>query len=237
MLNPAIDRHTVNTTNNKKAASTVKQMMDRLKLTDVWRDRNPLVRRYSWARKDNSQASRLDMVLSSIGVDQKIDNVMYLHGYRSDHDALYFCVSDLTSNRGPGYWKLNTSHLRKPEFLQQLIESTEKDINTTTHLQSDERWNVIKQRLQKTLKRLTRKQTSEKNIIISNLSEKLAEMEEQRPLNLHQQVIYNRTEEDLIGFMTEKTNSIKFRCRVKWYEEGEQNTKYFFNLEKRKLQR
>ena len=53
---------------NPNSSNRLKDLMEENLLQDVWRARNPDVRRYSWYRssKDSIQASRLDYTLMSI---------------------------------------------------------------------------------------------------------------------------------------------------------------------------
>ena len=57
---------------------------------------------------------------------------------------------------------------------------------------------------------------------------------EQMPLNEQLSNIYENSELELNDLLLEKTRSTAFRCQVKWYEDGERNSKYFYNLEKSK---
>ena len=68
--------------------------------------------------------------------------------------------------------------------------------------------------------------------IIAQLSEKVTEYESSLPLPEKDYELWQKTREDLEDKIMERSRGIIFRSRVKWYEEGEKNTKYFFSLEK-----
>ena len=58
------------------------------------------------------------------------------------------------------------------------------------------------------------------------------EYEARLPLSKEEDTLWVNTKSDLEQKLLEKTKGIIFRSKVRWYEEGERNTKYFFALEK-----
>ena len=58
------------------------------------------------------------------------------------------------------------------------------------------------------------------------------EYEANLPLDKKQDDIYVKTKNDLEEKLVEKIEGMIFRSRVRWFELGEKNTKYFFSLEK-----
>ena len=72
---------------NKKVMDEVSE---ELMLTDVWRDRNPDEKIYTWMRtRPDISASRLDYGLVSQGMSSNVINTGYLPGINSDHRAFY----------------------------------------------------------------------------------------------------------------------------------------------------
>ena len=82
------------------------------------------------------------------------------------------------------------------------------------------------------LKDATRKIASAEKEVISNLSEYVSDMEERMPLNRSDAVIYENTCIELQEMQLKHARGLMFRSKARWIGEGEQNTKYFFNLEK-----
>ena len=97
VLNPKKDRHNSNS-NNKKACSVLKELMEEWNIVDVWRDRNPNGTVYTWFRGDsqseNYAASRIDNILCSRGLDAKCEMIDFLPGLFSDHRAIYACFKE-----------------------------------------------------------------------------------------------------------------------------------------------
>ena len=75
---------------------------------------------------------------------------------------------------------------------------------------------------------------SQDKVIIANLSEKVNEYEERLPLTKEEDQLWQETKIDLEERVIDKAKGIIFRSKVRWAEEGERNTKYFYSLEKAK---
>ena len=94
VIDPSIDRYG-SKINNKNVCEKIKSMMSELRLTDVWRDRNENKMEFSWTRrgaKDGRlQASRIDYALVSKGVDNWVENPMYVSAFHTDLRAFHLC--------------------------------------------------------------------------------------------------------------------------------------------------
>lgn len=128
VFNPQKDRYQSGH-NNPKALSILKLIMDELELVDVWRVRNPSLTRYTWARAKSK--SRIDYFLVNDGLSSQISDINISASPISDHDPVNLTLKIPQQQRGPGLWKLNTSHLKSKLFVQNLIEITEKCVNDT----------------------------------------------------------------------------------------------------------
>ena len=222
--------------NNNKAKEELENLMEEFYLRDVWRQRNEEKREYSWFKKDllsrERKASRIDMALVSGGLDQNVEMIEYLSSIKTDHRAIYMVISFNSEERGRGFWKFNCSLLQNREFLQQMNQ--ELDRLTVAHGTDNpgDAWEKIKIGIRKFTVKFSRKQASQNELIVAQLSEAVNAYEARLPLGESEDKIYEETKFDLEEKILEKTRGVMFRSRVKWYEEGEKSTKYFFSLEK-----
>ena len=71
---------------------------------------------------------------------------------------------------------------------------------------------------------------------MSQLEEKLNEYQDKNyeAMNSEEVALFEQTQADFEAFQDERMQGVIFRSQVKWYNEGEAVTKYFFNLEKSK---
>ena len=216
--------------NNMQACKVLKTMCTDLKLQETWRIRNPDTEFYSWKRE--SQASRIDYFLMNDSTATRCDNVMYICGVLTDHSAIFASITDVNSERGPGYWKLNASLLHNCDALKEIKAGIKKAVEVSKHMQPIERWEKVKKTASNLLKNLSRKEADLKALIISQLSEAVTQYEESFPLNEQDSYIYEETKMELETRLLDKTRSAIFRSKAKWYEEGGKCTKYFLSLER-----
>ena len=221
--------------NNNKAKEEVENLMDEFHLKDIWRIQNGNKREYSWFKKGNIQkASRIDFGLISAGLDQKVKTTTYIDSLKSDHRGLYMVIDLKLVERGRGFWKLNTKLLRNKNYIDIINAEISKTIELTQHKSGKDSWEDIKKRIKKTSIQFSKDNVSVENQVIASLSEIINDYEARLPLNCEEYELYSTTKADLEERLMDKAQGIIFRSKVKWYEEGEKNTKYFYSLEKTK---
>ena len=217
--------------NNINAREVIRKAIDELNLCELWRDRNPNERRFLWYRcKAKLSASRIDFSIVSKGILTMCENIRYFTGIMSDHLAHFIYFNIMTSTRGPGYWKLNTRMLRKIEYVNMINSTIQSTEEQCTEKKRKEAWEYLKYKIREVLAEFTRNSASEVNLIISQLSEKLDEM--QQNLSNVDVNILEKTKIDLDEFVMEKVKGCIFRSKVNYAEMGEKPTKYFLNMEK-----
>ena len=96
------------------------------------------------------------------------------------------------------------------------------------------KWEMLKQRLIKCVQQYSKKlaeknnkQRTELETEITNLKAELSHIDDDQKLER-----LKNCNTELENITTLKTAGIIFRCKARWYGEGEKNSKYFFNLEK-----
>ena len=232
-LNNDLDR--LNTyCNNNKAKEEVLDIMDEFCLNDTWRTQYPNQKEYSWFKGNShlQKASRIDYALVSAGLDQRVMNPMYVSAAMTDHRAIYMAIDLAYSERGKGYWKMNTQLITEKAFITMMNTEIQQCLQENISLSAQENWEFLKQKIKKVSIKYAKNKTSENKIIISQLSEVVNEYEANLPLNQSDFDMWQQTKADLEEKLLERTRGIMFRSKVRWYEQGERNTKYFVSLEK-----
>ena len=222
--------------NNNTARDEVLGIMEEFYLADTWRNRNEEAREFSWFKKlsrgEDRKASRIDYALISSGLDQHVHMIDYISSIMTDHRAIYLVVDFSESERGTGYWKLNTLLLTKKEYVEKINMEIDKTLASSIHMKPLEKWEKIKERIKKASIAFSRENVAESKLVIAHLSEQVNEYERSMPLEQGIDEIYMKTKHDLKEKQLERTAGIMFRSKAKWYEEGERNTAYFYALEK-----
>ena len=92
-------------------------MINSMDLVDVWRDKNPGVRRCTW-RGPNKKQSRLDYFLVLSDIEYVVQSSDIGLSYRSDHSPVSIVLNILNQTRGRGTWKFNNSLLGMRNLLK-----------------------------------------------------------------------------------------------------------------------
>ena len=220
--------------NNKNALLKLNCVINEYYLTEIWRERNPESTRFSWRRVNSKkqQHSRIDFALVSKGFSDMIENCTYIASLFTDHSAFYLCVSTSKNKRGTGYWKFNQTLLQNNEVLDAIVNGIKSLTSSKKNCTPIDSWQQIKRNIAMTSQNLSRKIAQEDKEVIAHLSEKTSEYEELFPLAEKDMSLYLKTKADLEEKMLRRAEKLIFRSKVRWYEYGERNSKYFYSLER-----
>ena len=95
-INNSIDRY-CSTTNNHKSVAYLQSFMEENRLTDVWRDRNPDQRSYTWMRRNPGKhfsASRIDMLIINNGLACNVVETSIKSSCRTDHALIELVIEN-----------------------------------------------------------------------------------------------------------------------------------------------
>ena len=151
----------------------------------------------------------------------------------TDHSALFIGFELKFVDRGPSFWKFNTTLLADHECVSKINDRIDSTKELYKDLPPDEKWEFIKKGIRDTVMNYSKEKASSKRIAISQLNDYVNAQEAvvdtlgQKDLNM-----LARSKEDLDELMFEQTQGILFRSKARWQMEGEKCTKYFLGLEK-----
>ena len=206
----------------------LKKMISSFDLEDVYRRRNPEKRAFSWRR--GNKASRIDYWLISRSLDNQVEYIDYRTCPFSDHQLVELKFRINETKHGKGSWKMNLNTI-KTELFQKSFESLWKFWKTKKSDYSDINtwWDLGKMKIKKLAIEIGTQISKEIKDEIHNL-EYIIKNNENNELN---QAKVEQAKNDLKIILEHKGQGARVRSRVRWFEEGEQSTKYFYSLEKR----
>ena len=125
VLNPSIDiRNYRNNNPRPRSRKTILENMEKFDIIDIYRKVYPTKRIYSWRKFNTLQQSRLDYILLSDTLIDKVGNVDISPGYRSDHSIVSVTLLDLQLQSKPRcYWKFNNSLLKDKTYVDKINET------------------------------------------------------------------------------------------------------------------
>ena len=100
----------------RKSLFNVKAIIDDFNLIDIWRHRHPNRKDFTWSQNKPRVQCRLDYFLISRGLIKRLKNTKIFWGIRSDHKCIDLSLKKEDSQRGPGFWKLNSQLLSEDEY-------------------------------------------------------------------------------------------------------------------------
>ena len=221
------------TVNHDKSKEYLLKFMEEASFMDIWRDRNPDKRTYTFRRKKPKYvARRIDFVLCEQSLSGWIKDIQIKPSFKSDHSIVECEIEPHFTKRGKGVWKLNNSVLKEKKYCDIINETIESAVNMSNSLNPGERWDAIKLQVIKASQSYCRKRASDRKVVLSQLEEYLRKFDDESEMSVSERQVYYRTKQDYEDLMDEKVKGALFRSKCQYYNEGERNTKYFYNLEK-----
>ena len=218
-------------------------LMKELNLTDIYRAIHPSTRTYTYESKSLRLKSRIDFFLVSKQFINYVIKTETRTSIAPDHKAIFLSLKIENSfKRGPGTWKFNNSLLQDENYLQLIkdsyasIENKYKDVENKQLL-----WELIKMEIR--AETISYSKTKRVNMETREIAIQLKLEELDRKIcndtNLNDEILteFEALQSELNEIYSTKGKEAIFRSKVKWVEEGEKPTKYFFNLEKRNYEK
>ena len=217
----------------------IEELCTSYNLVDIWRRLNPLLESYTWRNKSHKIQCRLDFFLISEELANLHATCKIFHAPETDHSAisLHLQARRKKQHRGPGFWKFNNSLLVDDNYVIALRKNIELyKVKYENVEDKGLKWDLIKREIRGfTVKYAKTKAIQRKNEEMT-LQNKINELQlslERNPNNNHAQNELLVAKLRLQKIMHFKTKGAILRSKVRWYEEGERNTRYFYSLENR----
>lgn len=206
-----------------------------LDLNDICRKHQPEEKLYTWSKATPFIARRLDYIFTDNNLETNITEASIQTFTHSDHKLVQITFKINEFQRGPGYWKLNSSLLSDRDFkaeINWLIDTHFQEYQNENPVNAWEMFKVyVKQKaMQFSMKKASLSvQTQKKQQLqLENAEKRLATDPANK--NILQEVLKLRTEREI--YEMAQARGAQIRSRAHWIEQGEKNTKFFLGLEK-----
>ena len=209
-------------------------------LVDAWHRLNPRSRQCTWFNSDFSIGSRLDKFLVSQSLFSFVSNCEIKPFCLSDHDIVYLTLRlDDLRPRGPGLWKFNNSLLQDANFIDYIKDRMNALIEVIEHFPSVKLWwDFFKNSLQAEIisfSRIKRKNLSHERVVLTNEIIRLKALLVSGDLSVS--LIIRDLENKLKDLVLKELSGVTIRSKARWLEEGEKPSRFFFKLERERIQR
>ena len=222
---------------SRESTPALTRLFDSCCVVDIWRYLYPASSSFTWNRWDGQFASCIDLVGCPYSWVSSVSSCDIVPFSFSDHCALLFCVSipDVIPP-GPGLWKLNVSILQDAEYVQLV-----SDFWLTWHRSQNnfpslsDWWELGKHKIKDLTIGYCSKKAKERRAeraLLSHLAEHLKAQVDLGRLSVLGP--YQSTLAELSRFDLKAARGAQVRSRIRWVEEGERSSAYFFRLEKKR---
>ena len=155
----------------------------------------------------------------------------------SDHSAVSFVLqSKEYAKRGPGFWKINNSLLKDDNFTAELAAQIPEYKVKHKYLENKGLyWDMLKMEVRGFCVQYSKRKSKIRRSKERELQKQIDHLMNMLKTNRSKENITElyRLRVELNKIAEYKTKGAIVRSRIRWHEEGEKNTKYFVNLEKR----
>lgn len=230
VFNLDLDKIGGNKRTNFKAREKCLALMDSHNLIDIWRERNPFVKNYTWSSNVTPGIHcRLDYFLISRPESYAVTDNVFSPGIQSDHSFICLSISTQLVSRGPGYWKLNNSLLHDQIYIDLINELIRNGLEKDTDQGPTRRWEMLKFNIRKTSMTFSKDRAKERRAKEHDLINKIAELEQQLYLEESANVRsrFKEAHNELMLLYDYKLRGTIIRSRARWVEEGEKKLIFF----------
>lgn len=219
-----------------KQRQAIQDMLDEHELTDVWRVMNPDQKVFTWHSNSRPRVScRLDYIIVSGNLLNNIRKAKIIPSFLSDHSLVYVNLETSIPERGPGYWKMNTALLLDNEYKNRIQRKIREIVSLNESANPNTKWELIKGTVRSESITFSAQKSKERKKEELQLQKEIEVIHDSLNANKDQnlQIELEEKKNKLEQLYDQKTRGIILRAKCRWVEEGEKNTKYFANLEKR----
>ena len=216
-------------TKNKQEIEYIKNFKNQLNLVDQYipKDRNDK----GYTFYNSRYKSRIDYILIQNDLRPIMSKVKIKVAPVPDHRALEITLKVPIPERGPSYWKLNTQILREEEYEKNILSIFESTLNKYENtLDKGTIWDLFKIKVKEFSIFYSKNRKQIQDNEIKNLETKITELDN-KP-NTHEETA--KLKEELEHKLAEISTGAQIRSRAEYVENGEKNTKFFLNLEKKR---
>ena len=218
-------------------------LMAELNLVDIYRTLHPNTKTYTYETKSQKLKSRINYFIIAKHFINQVKKIETRSSIAPDHKAVFLSLEiDQTFKRGPGTWKFNNALLKDNEYIN-LIKSKYPSIQEK-YKEIENRqlyWELLKMEIRSTTIAHSKKKRFNLRNHETVIQRKLEELDEEicNNQNLDDDILteYENLKKELTGIYHTKGKEAMFRSKVRWIDNGEKPTKYFFNLGKRNYEK
>ena len=214
----------------------MKQLIETYDMVDIRGMEHPEHSRFTYRRRSPLVQSRLDYFLTTSCVQDLVHKSDIVPSILSDHSAILMHLKqNAVYARGNGYWKYNVALNKDEEYVKKMKQKlVEWKAKYNEIIDKRVVWELIKFEIRQFAQSFSKDKNKTKRERFDQLTAELAKLEivlAESPSTENFDLL-TRIKEELKQIDEERIDGLMLRAKVRWREEGEKCSKYFFGLEK-----
>ena len=224
----------------KQYRNSIVNLIKEFGLNDIYRKLHPSTKAFTYESKSLKLKSRIDYFFISNPITANVKNAEIRASIAPDHKATFLSLEIQGDfKRGPGSWKFNNQLLEDENYVQLVNKTYPEILEKYKDLQNKRLlWEMIKMEIRAftiTYSKKKRGEIKQREVELQNeINELDRKICNDQCLDTSTVNRYEDAKKQLKDIYDTKGREIMFRSKVRWIEQGEKPTKYFFNLEKKK---
>ena len=219
---------------NKNLDNHWQEIRNRCKLVDPFRKKFPTMRKYSFESKDKKRRSRIDKVYIDEREADKITKNIFIETPFFDHKVLEV-LYEHNQKKGSGTWKLNTSLLQDPHYVERIRTVISKVLSRSNRRDDPgKKWDILLMTIKSISIDFSTKKAFQKRKVKTFLLKELAKYNEFKPEQLIEAVMkrIENLEKQLHKILMDEINGYKVRTGIPDFEKKEPRIDFYNKLEK-----
>ena len=164
----------------KESVKQVENICSTHDLVDIWRVRNPSLKRFTWCQKTPIVQRRLDFWLVDNSLQEDVDYTAIIPSIKSDHSAIILAIKSVESQtHGPSFWKFNASLLNDCDYVALINNNYHVWLDEFTDI-TDPRllWDLFKYKIRQDTISYGKEKAKERRVKLSELEKNLQHCQE-----------------------------------------------------------
>jgi len=204
-------------------------------LNDIWRVKHPMESQFSWVKPNGSSKSRIDFWLITEEHSEFASNVAISAAPLTDHCLISLILTPTTKHTfRKDYWKFNAELLKDKVYCNQIRNLMMEIQNDLTLTSNGNKWEYFKFKTREISIRFGKQKNKEQKKKELSLIQEINNCCNTQILSQGDLDKLLSLQANLDNLYLMKAQGAFVRSRAKWLEEGEKNTAYFCQLEKRR---
>ena len=159
----------------KESAKEIENICLLEDLVDIWRVRNPEIKRFTWRQKTPLIQRRLDFWLVDNVLQEEIEQADIVPSNKSDHSAILLSINGIEEQiRGRSFWKFNASLLDDKDYVTLINSRYEVWVDEFKNI-DDPRlfWDLIKYKIRQDTTFYSKCKARERKAKMADLAKKI----------------------------------------------------------------